>query len=254
MSSITLTAGELESSAQSADGRCWRFVEAQHRTSTLKLTDTLEEQKRLEEILDNTKPHIPDDCRHLHFLLYTPFRYGSYPKGSRFRRQGFTPGVFYGSIWSETAAAEMAFYRLLFYAESPATPWPLNAAQYTAFQVQYAALRSIDLMAKPFHAHADKWRHPADYEDCQALAELARSVKIDAIKYESVRAKGNMNIALLTCATFAHNEPAARETWHIHLSASGVRLLREAPSFETYYDRKAFAEDPRIDAMKWDRP
>ena len=253
MSSAIWTAEELASNARPTAGRCWRVVEAQHRTSTLKLTDTLAEQRRLEEIIDTAKPRVPADCRHLHYLLYTPFRYGAYPKGSRFRRAGLTPGVFYASIWPETAAAEMAFYRLLFYAESPTTPWPANAAQYTAFEVQFATQRSIDLTRDPFRADADKWIDPVDYEPCQTLAELARAGKIDVIKYRSARAKDGMNVALLACSTFAGSEPLGRETWHIHLSASGARLLRESPALELAFDRDAFSDDPRIRTMKWDR-
>lgn len=253
MSSAISTAEELASNARPTEGRCWRFVEAQHRTSTLKLTNTLAEQHRLEELIDNAKPRVPVECRHLHFLLYTPFRYGVYPTGSRFRRAGLTPGVFYASIWSETAAAEMTFHRLLFYAESPATPWPANAAQYTAFQAQFATRRSIDLTRDPFSADADRWSHPVDYDPCQALVELARLEKIDVIKYKSVRATDGMNVALLTCATFASNEPVGRETWHIHLSASGARLIRESPALELAFDRNYFVGDPRISSIKWDR-
>ena len=104
-------------------GRCWRVVEAQHVVSTLKIVDTLAEQAQLERLLEDTKPPVPPDCTHLHYLLSTPFRYGAlYPAGSRFRRAGLTPGVFYASQESETAVAEMAFRRLLFFAESPTTP------------------------------------------------------------------------------------------------------------------------------------
>ena len=100
------------------------------------LVDTLEEQAVLEQVLEDSKPHIPPECRDLHYLLFTPFRYGApYPRGSRFRRVGLTPGVFYASMQSKTAVAEMAFWRLLFYAESPETPWPANPGEYTAFSV-----------------------------------------------------------------------------------------------------------------------
>ena len=69
------------------------MVEAQHRVSTLKLVDTLSEQERLEQLLDASKPPVPPECRHLDYLLATPFRYGSpYPHGSRFRRAGLSPG------------------------------------------------------------------------------------------------------------------------------------------------------------------
>ena len=89
------------------------------------LVDTLEEQELLEQLIDESKPAVPAECRELHYLLSTPFRYRAfYPHGSRFRGAGHTAGVFYASQKAATAVAEMAFRRLLFYAESPATPWP----------------------------------------------------------------------------------------------------------------------------------
>ena len=140
MSSPTWTAAALSSEAVRLDGKVWRLVEAQHRVSTLKLVDTLDEQALLEELIEETKPAIPAECRHLDYLLATPFRYGSvYPQGSRFRRAGRTRGVFYAAEQVATAVAEMAFYRLLFFADSPDTPWPKDAAEYTAFS---AAIRT----------------------------------------------------------------------------------------------------------------
>src|ERR1700752_2741643 len=125
MSSNTWTPAALSSEAISVSGSCWRIVEAQHRVSTTRLTKNLQEQERLEALIESAKPAVPDECRHLHFLLFTPFRYGApYPVGSRFRRAGLTLGVFYGAEAPEIAAFEMAFHRLLFFAESPATPWP----------------------------------------------------------------------------------------------------------------------------------
>ena len=107
------------------------------------IVDTLDEQALLEELIEETKPQIPLECRHLHYLLATPFRYGSiYPYGSRFRRAGRTLGVFYAAETIMTAVAEMAFYRLLFFADSPDTPWPHDAAEYTAFA---AAIRTDKL-------------------------------------------------------------------------------------------------------------
>ena len=52
------------------------MVEAQHVVSTLKVVDTLAEQERLERLLEETKPLVPPECRRLHYLLSTPFRYG----------------------------------------------------------------------------------------------------------------------------------------------------------------------------------
>src|ERR1700746_229875 len=112
MSSNIWTRAALSSNARAASGRCWRIVEAQHHVSTAKLTDTMQEQERLEALLEESKPAIPEQCRGLNYLLFTPFRYGaSYPRGSRFRRAGMTQGVFYASAHPRTAAREMAFHR-----------------------------------------------------------------------------------------------------------------------------------------------
>src|SRR5216683_439740 len=164
MSSNTWTPAALSSEAHALSGTGWRLVEAQHRVSTLKLVDTVEEQEVLEELIENTKPSLPPGCEGLHYLLSTPFRYGAvYPRGSRFRRAGLTEGVFYASEIQETAVAELAFYRLLFFAESPETPWPINPAEYTAFAAEYATGRAIDLMRRPFHAAASAWADPTEY-------------------------------------------------------------------------------------------
>src|ERR1700754_2644838 len=133
MSSSTWTPAALSSSRRRSSGPCWRAVEAQHHVSTAKLTDTAAEQTRLEELLEQTKPAVPEECRHLDWLLYTPFRYPATHGGSRFRKEGLTLGVFYAAELPQTAIAEMAFRRLLFFSESPATPWPGNAGEYTLF-------------------------------------------------------------------------------------------------------------------------
>ncbi|MEJ2626924.1 MAG: RES family NAD+ phosphorylase, partial [Pseudolabrys sp.] len=144
MSSSTWTLDALSSDAHADKGACWRVVEAQHYISTAKLTDTAEEQDRLESLIDASKPVVPEECRHLHYLFFTPFRYGApYPRGSRFRRAGLSPGVFYSSVLSRTAVTELAFYRLLFYAESPATKWSAEPAEYTVFSAEYAVGRAI---------------------------------------------------------------------------------------------------------------
>jgi hypothetical protein len=107
MPSPTWTPDGLSSEARAYQGRCWRLVEAQHRVSTLKLVDTLDEQTLLENLIEKTKPAIPPECRHLDYLFSTPFRYGAvHPHGSRFRRAGRTPGIYYAAEAPRTAVAE----------------------------------------------------------------------------------------------------------------------------------------------------
>src|SRR5258705_94017 len=102
MSSRIWTPAALSSDTRSLAGICWRLVEAQHDCSTLKLVDSVAEQSLLEDLVEASKPSVPPECRDLHYLLFTPFRYGApYPRGTRFRRAGMTEGVFYSA---ETAS------------------------------------------------------------------------------------------------------------------------------------------------------
>jgi RES domain-containing protein len=255
MSSSTWTRAELSSSARALSGGCWRFVEAQHHVSTVKITDTLEEQKQLEALLEADKPPIPEECRALHYLLFTPFRYGAaYPHGSRFRRAGLTPGVFYASETARTAAIETAFHRLLFFAESPDTPWPANPGEYTAFRAEYATARAVDLIAPPLHKHSAIWMHPTSYEACQQLAEACRNEDIDVIKYQSVRDPApSANFAILRCRVFVNRQPTERQTWRIQLSSTGARIICEYPKMAFDLDRTVFAGDPRTAVLPWER-
>jgi len=236
-------------------GRVWRVVEAQHVVSTLKVVDTLREQEQLERLLEDTKPPVPPECSHLHYLLSTPFRYGApYPRGSRFRRAGLTAGVFYASQSVTTAIAEMTFARLLFFAESPATPWPVNAIEHTAFQVRFHTAAGIDLTTAPFDRDRARWTHPTDYGGCQALAEAAREAAIQAIRYPSARDERGINVALLACAAFSARDPLERQTWRLHLDAVGVRAISEFPAQRVEFGRTAFARDPRVAGLRWERP
>ena len=255
MSSSTSTPAELSSDARALAGICWRVIEAQHHVSTLKLVDSVAEQKTLEDLIERTKPPLPPECRDLNYLLSTPFRYGAvYPKGSRFRRAGMTAGVFYASETPQTAVAEMTFYRLLFFAESPDTPWPANPAEYTAFSVEYGTMKAIDLTKGKYAADKAKWMHVTDYTSCQSLAETARAAKIEVIRYTSVRDPGHgMNVALLTCRCFKCAKPIEQQTWRIRLSQTGAQAICEAPKSGITFNRTSFAPDLRIVKLRWIR-
>lgn len=251
MSFPTWTPDALRSEVRDLSGRWWRLVEAQHRVSTMKLVDSVEEQSLLEDILESSKTRFPPECDGLDYLLATPFRYGAaYPHGSRFRRAGYTEGVYYAAENIETALAEMAFYRLLFYAESPATPFPANAAEYTAFSVHIKTEDAIDLTKPELSRDAAYWMDRQNYEACQALADAARKASMEAILYRSVRDPGEgMNIAVLSPRAFAQKAPSARKTWRIRLAKSGVQALCEFPEQRLGFTPKDFADDPRIAAI-----
>ena len=242
------TPAALSSEARPVAGDFWRLVEAQHRVSTMKLVETVEEQALLETLLEETKPAFPPECAGLDYLLATPFRYGaSYPQGSRFRRAGRTLGVFYAAARVETAIAEMAFYRMLFFAESPDTPLPVNAAEYTAFAASVATQAAIDLTVPPLDRDRPAWEHRTDYAACQALADKAREAGLEAILYRSVRdPEGGLNLALLSAGAFAKREPVERQTWRMRLSVAGVQAMRDFPLLRIGFSMRDFAADPRI--------
>lgn len=249
------TPAALRSEARPREGVCWRLVEAQHRVSTMKLVDTLDEQAMLEDELEKTKPPVPDECGHLDYLLATPFRYGRYPGNSRFRREGYSPGVFYGAERVATALAETAFYRLLFFAESPATPWPANALEFTAFAASFRTQAAIDLAAEPFVAERARWTHLTDYSACLDLADSARQAQVELIRYTSVRdPKAGANVAVLTCRAFAKPRPTRFSTWRLFLSDFGVNALCDMPDVRLAFPLDGFADDPRMASLSGRRP
>ncbi|UXU75922.1 MULTISPECIES: RES family NAD+ phosphorylase [unclassified Paracoccus (in: a-proteobacteria)] len=255
MSPPTWTPDALRSEARPYAGRAWRMVEAQHRVSTLKLVDSLAEQQLLEDILEATKPPLPAECRGLDYLLATPFRYRPYPAGSRFRRAGLTPGVWYGAEAPETAAAEMVFYRFLFHAESPGTPFPDDAAEYTGFAAELSVPLALDLTSGGLAADRAVWMHPTEYAACQDLAETARGIGAGLIRYASVRdPAGGANLAVLTCRAFAAPQPVERQTWRIRIGPTGAQALREHPPLGLEYPVALFAGDPRLAALTGEQP
>ncbi|AEO49764.1 hypothetical protein F11_16510 [Rhodospirillum rubrum F11] len=230
------------------------MVEAQSRASTMRLVDSLEEQRLLEDLIDEVKPPVPPSCRQFHYLLSTPFRYGPYPTGSRFRRAGQQDGVFYASESVETAIAELAFYRLLFFVESPGTDLPARPTDHMAFSVPCVADRLIDLTLPPLAQDEAKWVNRLDYTACQDLADIARSARIEAIRYRSVRdPDGGCNLGVLTPAALGATKPQRLETWRLFIRPTGIQVAREFPRAEREFTCADFGADPRLDPF-WIRP
>ena len=99
-----------------------------------------------------------------------------------------------------------------------------------------------------------RWMHATDYTHCQSFADVARLAKVEVIRYASVRdPRQGINLALLTCTVFTQQKPIDRQTWRIHLSDAGVHAIRESPRLGITFDRKTFADDPRIAKLRWIR-
>ncbi|CAA7621961.1 conserved hypothetical protein [Magnetospirillum sp. LM-5] len=230
------TPGALSSEVRPYAAEVWRLVEAQSRSSTMRLTDTWEEQHLLEDLIEEVKPPIPAECRHLHWLLATPFRYAPYPNGSRFRRAGQAEGAFYAGEAVETAVAELAFYRRKFFDESPDTKLPDRPTEHTAFSVALNTGRALDLTQPPLDRDQALWTHPSDYAACQALADKARDATIAVVRYRSVRdPAGGCNVAVLSPSAFAEREPRQMQTWRLFIRETGVQAVREFPRVELVF-------------------
>lgn len=249
MSSTISTPDALKSEFRPFKGQCWRVVESQYVVATIPLVDTLDEQARLEELLDATKPPVPGECRHLHPLLYTPFRY--IPKnGSRFRRAGQQEGAFYSAEKVETAIAEMAFYRILFFAESPSMKIPQGFAEYTAFAASISTDRVVDITghSQPALSHLN------DYSATQDFADLARVAGATGIRSTSVRCPNNGAVLTwLSCSVFDQTDPVLRQSWHMRVTRFGVQAVCESPRTGIQFEPTVFAADPRIASFSWER-
>lgn len=242
----------LHSEARAHDQGYWRCVEAQHVVSTLRLVDTADDQLLLEDILEETKPPVPPECERLHYLYATPFRYGLYPNGSRFRRAGQTQGVFYVSEHQQTALIETAFHLLLFYRDSPGTPFPKQPTEHTAFNVPVSTSKAIHLAKPPFNEAKHLWRHVTDYEPCQALEEQARETEIEVITYSSVRDPAQrINAAILTFAAFAGSKPSLFQRWRLLFNRTGLHAISEMDDERFSLASDTFEGDPRFEGFDW---
>jgi hypothetical protein len=109
------------------------------------------------------------------------------------------------------------------------------------------------LTTPPFDADRQRWRHPTEYSSCQALADTARVVDVEVLLYSSVRDATGVNVALLSCRAFASRQPLERQTWRLNLNAHGARAVCEFPELRLEFTREAFAGDPRMAALRWER-
>jgi len=220
VSSATWTPRAVASSAAPAQFALWRAVEAQHVVATMALVDTLDEQLVLERLLDASKPPVPAGAETLHYLLFTPFRYGPPPGGSRFR--GPTdPGVLYGADEIRTACAELGYWRWRHLLDTPALN-AMPARPQTVFRARVATA-TVDLREPPLVRDRTAWTDPADYGPCQRFAAAARDANVGAIRYESVRDPRHGGCtAVLDWRAFARPAPMDSQTWTLSVTRERV--------------------------------
>ncbi|MEO7063585.1 MAG: RES family NAD+ phosphorylase [Dokdonella sp.] len=242
-----MTSRDLRKAARRTSAKPWRVVEAQHRASTMRLVDTLDEQRTLEDLLEASKPPLPAAATHLSYLLATPFRYPAPPpQGSRFRGIG-DPGVWYGADHVHTALAEVAYWRLRFLADSPATP-DLPPVAHTALRASVAG-SAVVLADAPFARQREALEDPASYVAAQAFANMARDATIALIRYRSVRDPVHRPcVAVLSPAAFRQAEPLEQHTWLIKVSRTRVLAETNFGAERIAFEPAALGITPRTQA------
>jgi len=193
--------------------------------STMRLSDSLEEQATLEALLEESKPPLPAATRRLHYLLATPFRYRPHLP-SRFRA-ALAAGVWYGAEALRAALAEKSYWQLRFLIDSPGTP-DLKPVPHTAFQASVRSTAALDLTRAPLSRERELWTDRQSYAATQALAAVAREGGVEIIRYESVRDPEHAACAaVLDPAVFGRGKPRAQQIWFIAASRARVRCAQD---------------------------
>lgn len=218
--------------ARPARRTLWRGVEAQHRVATMRLVDDSEEQALLEQLIEDSKPPLLPGSEEAHWLLFTPFRYTS-PWPSRFRRP-HEPGAWYGADTPVTVAAELAYWRWRFLADSEGLQSRQVITELTFFQARFAGLE-LDITQPPWSRHRKTWRSD-DYTQCHLLAAQAREGRdeqppVQAIRYESARREGGLCGVVFDPAALARdvapNVAGVQQTWTCKVTATRVLIAHE---------------------------
>jgi hypothetical protein len=210
----------------------WRAVESQHLVSTRKLVGSREEQVVLEQLIDRVKPPARPRSTHLHYLLFTPFRYPPLRHGSRFGTRQ-EAGIWYGSATLATAFAEVAYYRLVFLEGTTAPLEPLST-QLTAFTVTAKSARAVDLTRSPFSTYARAIASPTSYSAPQALGRAMRAAGVEMFRYPSARDPGDgVNVGIFVPDVFGRSKPRELQTWDCTSTRAGVEMAKR-----DYFERE----------------
>ena len=205
----------------------WRVVESQVALSTRKLVDSDAEQELLEELLERVKPPVPRErsFRHLHFLLYTPFRHPPLRQGSRFGTRA-ERGIWYGSRALPTALAEVAYYRLLFL-EGTAAALGTVTVELSAFQAKIRTTHGVDLTVPPFAAHRARIASRTSYAVSQQLGHEMRAAGVEAFLFTSARDLNHGQNVGLFAPAFARRTPTIPHGWTCTATSARVEFSRK---------------------------
>ena len=210
----------------------FRMVETQYVAATMRLVDSADEQLMLEEMLEASKPPLPQQASGLHYLLAAPFRYVP-QTGSRFRAVN-SPGIWYGADDAYCACAEIAYWRQRFLLDSVGLMRQTLVTDLSMYEASVQG-RALDLLSLPWVLAPALWMHPSDYTETHKLATLVRDAPsgVTWIRYASVRATDHVCAAVFDPRSLTMVTPEGRyEMWHCHTTASKVTLSNGRVRFD----------------------
>lgn len=222
-------------------GEVMRLVQSQEEVATLGLVDSLAEQRRLEQLLERTKPPLIKGTEHLHYLLAAPFRYPPLRCGSRFGTR-HEPGLFYGSRDRSALLSEAAYYRFVFW-NGMASPPPSRKleTQHNVFTVDCRSEHGLRLQAPPFTGFAELLTARDTYDATQQLGRAMRAAGIECFEYRSARdGAGGVNVALYTPQALASAGPKQVTSWLAETRAEAVTFSERGSSEVTNFPMEQF--------------
>lgn len=228
----------IERSVSGLQGILLRVVESQEDIATTRIVDNMQEQARLEQLLESNKPPLPQAAGTLHYLLATPFRYPPLKHGSRFGRP-FEPSLFYGAMTIPTALAELAYYRFVFTSHvSEPFKRPLTTL-HTLFSARFRSEHGVRLQADQWQDLHPALTDPVSYRETQALGTDMRHSGVEVFQFLSARALQaglyqqpwhapngleGLNIALYTPRAFRDAAPRSYLKLIVATSAADVSM------------------------------
>lgn len=199
-------------------GSVVRITDRQGYQASERWTDSLQDQARLEALIDTVKPPAPVGQ---HRLLTTPFRYPPLLSGSRFTTADQRE-LFVGARGLATVLAEWAFHALRLLEGSPLPPGKVIQRQKTSFQVEIAAERDLQLQHCLSAADLAAVTDPCSYRASQALGRQLRQLDVEAFEVPSARAPMEPPcVGVLTPAAFA-STPFDFQDWALEIRPDGV--------------------------------
>lgn len=209
----------------------YRLVETQHIAATMRLLDSVAEQDLLEQMLETSKPPMPEQGEGLHYLLAAPFRYLPQTP-SRFRAVNM-PGIWYGADSPMCACAEIAYWRQRFLLDSVGLVKQDLMSEHSMYEADIDGM-AIDLTAPPWVQDEALWRHHSDYTHTNRLGKLVREDGTASwIRYASVRSPGSLCAAVFDPRILTMATPEfSYEQWHCYVTHDRVTMSNGRERFD----------------------